>query len=381
MPLPLDQQVVVITGASSGIGRETAMRFARAGATVVLVARNQQALQQVEREIVNEGGRALVVPADVADANHMQRVAQTAVQRFGHIDTWVNNAAVAVYGRFEDTPPEEFKRVLDVNVMGHVHGARAALPHLRASGGTLIGIGAAVSRVPMPLMAAYVASQHALKGFYDTLRIEQQHERTGVQVSLLMPDSVNTPFFDHAVTRLGVKPAPYPPVYEPEVVANAVLQAARQPVRDMTLTASAMAVSALDSLLPTYGDRYFERVGYSTQFTNEAKAPNAPNNLWRPVGGPGTVRGSFTAVPFEPLTRSGAPSLPLAWQPSPSPSWGLPCARPLVAARSRIPTETGLGDLTQRFPDEERLARSRSSTCSCSQGWEALATRRPPGDR
>ncbi len=301
MALPLNQQVVVITGASSGIGREAALRFARAGATVVLVARNQQALQRVEREITAEGGTALVVPADVADANQMQRVAQVTVQRFGRIDTWVNNAAVGVYGRFEDITPEEFKRVLDVNIMGQVHGARAALPHLRATGGTLIGIGAALSEVPMPLLSAYVTSEHGLKGLYDSLRLEQQHERTGVQVSFLMPDSVNTPFFDHAVTHLGVKPAPYPPVYEPEVVANAILHAAQQPVRNMMLTASAVAFSALDGILPSYAGRMFERIGYARQTSSEPKAPNAPNNLWRPTGGTGAVRGAYRAMPLEPL--------------------------------------------------------------------------------
>jgi NAD(P)-dependent dehydrogenase (short-subunit alcohol dehydrogenase family) len=302
MPLPLDQQVVVITGASSGIGRAAALRFGRAGAAVVLAARNQEALRQVEREITAEGGRALVVPADVADPNHVQRVAQTAVQHFGRIDTWVNNAAVSVYGRFEDVPLPEFKRVLEVNVMGQVHGAQAALPHLRASGGTLIGIGSVLSDVPVPLLTAYTASKHALKGFYDSLRLEQMHEQSGVRVSFLMPDSVNTPLFDHAVTHLGVKPAPFPPVYEPEVVANAILHAAQHPVRDARLTASAMAFAALDTVAPGYADRVFERIGYSRQFTNEPKPPNGPNNLYRTLGGPGSVRGSFVATPFDPLS-------------------------------------------------------------------------------
>ena len=301
MALPLDQQVVVITGASSGIGREAALRFARGGATVVLVARNQQALQQVEREIAAEGGTALVVPADVADANQVQRVAQVAVQRFGHIDTWVNNAAVSVYGRFDDISPEEFRRVLEVNVMGQVHGARAALPHLRASHGTLIGIASAQSDVPMPLITPYVTSNHALKGLYDSLRLEELHEQTGVQVTCLMPDSVNTPLFDHAITHLGVKPSPFPPVYEPEVVAEAILHAAQAPVRNMVLTTSAVAYSALDALLPSVGDQVFERIGYTRQLSSEAKAANAPNNLWRAAGGPGAVRGSYGAMPLDPL--------------------------------------------------------------------------------
>lgn len=301
MPLPLDQQVVVVTGASSGIGREAALRFARAGAAVVLVARNQEALHQVEREITAEGGRALVMPADVADMGQVERAARSAAQHFGRIDTWVNNAAVTVYGRFEDVTPQEFRRVLEVNVMGQVHGARAALPYLKASRGTLIGIGSVLSEVPTPLLTAYVASKHALKGFYDSLRIEQMHEQTGVQVSFLMPDSVNTPLFDHAVTHLGVKPAPFPPVYEPEVVAAAIVRAAQVPVRDLRVTTSAAAFSALDAVAPGYADRVFERMGYTRQFTSEPKPANAPNNLWQPMRGPGSVRGSFAAQPFDPV--------------------------------------------------------------------------------
>lgn len=301
MPLPLDQQVVVITGASSGIGREAALRFARAGAAVALVARNQEALRQVERDIAAAGGRALVVPADVADYGQVDHVARTVVQRFGRIDTWVNNAAVTVYGRFEDVTPQEFRRVLEVNVLGQVHGARAALPHLRAAKGTLIGVGSLLSEVPTPLLTAYVTSKHALKGFYDTLRIEQMHEQTGVQVSFLMPDSVNTPLFDHAVTHLGVKPAPFPPVYEPEMVADIIVRTAQAPVRDLRLTASAVAFSALDAVAPNCADRLFERIGYSRQFTSEPKPANAPSNLWQPVRGPGAVRGSFAAQPFDLL--------------------------------------------------------------------------------
>lgn len=302
MPIPLAEQIVVITGASSGIGRETALRFAREGARVTLTARNQEALQAVEREITAEGGTALAVPADVADFNQVQRVAQSALDRFGHIDTWVNNAAVTVYGSFEDTTLDEFRRILDVDIMGQVNGAKAALLHLKASGGTLIGVGSVLSEVPGPLLSAYVAAEHALKGFYDTLRLEQMHANSGVRVSLILPSSTNTPLFDHAMTHLGVKPAPFPPVYEPGPVASAILHAAQAPVRDLPVGASAMLLPALEALSPRYSDRVSEQIGYSTQFTAEPKPPSGPTNLWHPLPGPGAVYGSFAAMPFDPLT-------------------------------------------------------------------------------
>lgn len=305
MPKPLAEQVVVITGASSGIGREAALRFAGRGASVVLTARGQEALQEVEREIIAAGGTALVVTADVADFNQVQRVTRSALERFGRIDTWVNNAAVTVYGSFEDTPLEEFRRVLDVNLIGQVNGVRAALPHLKESRGTLIGIGSVLSEVPGPLQTAYTASKHALKGFYDTLRLEQKHANSGVQINFLMLSSINTPLFDHALTHLGVKPAPFPPVYEPEVAANAILFAAQNPLRDVSIGASASGLPALESLSPRAAGSLIERIAYATQFTTEEKAPSGPNNLWHPLPGPGSVRDNFGAVPFDPLTWVG----------------------------------------------------------------------------
>ncbi len=302
MPKPVSEQVVVITGASSGIGREAALRFAREGASVVLTARNAEALRTVENEITAEGGRVVAMPADVADFAQMQRVAQGAIERFGRIDTWVNNAAVTTYGNFEDIPPDEFKRVLDVNVMGQVHGAKAALPHLKASRGTLIGIGSVNSEVPMPLQTAYVASEHALKGFYDTLRLEQRHVKSGVQVNLLMFDSVNTPLFEHSMTHLGVMPGPVPPVYDPSLVANAIVQAAQNPVGDAMVTTTSSAWSMMHRLAPGYVDAAFERMGYREQVTSESKPPSGPNNLWQPMPGPGAVQGPFRATPFDPVT-------------------------------------------------------------------------------
>jgi len=298
---PIGEQVVVITGASSGIGRETAMRFARRGARVVLTARNEEALRTVESAITGEGGRALAIPADVTDWNQVQQVAQRAVDTFGGIDTWVSNAAVSVYGAFRQVPVEEYRRVMDVNWMGQIHGAKAALPHLHKSGGTLIGIGASTSKFPMPLQSTYVASAWALKGFYDTLRLEQQHEESGVQVSFIMPSSTNTPFYEHAKTYLGVKPGPLPPVYEPGAVADAIIYAAHRPVRDLQVGPGALLALA-EGIWPRVADAYIKRVAFDRQLSYQPKAPDAPNNLWQPMTGQGAIEGGYQSVPVEPFS-------------------------------------------------------------------------------
>jgi NAD(P)-dependent dehydrogenase (short-subunit alcohol dehydrogenase family) len=301
MGKPISEQVVVITGASSGIGRETALQFARRGAMVVLTARNEEALRAVEEQISREGGRAVAIPADVSDWSQVQGVVQRTVEMFGRIDTWVNNAAVSVYGTFRQVPVEEFRRVLDVNLMGHVHGAKAALPHLARAGGTLIGVGAASSEYPMPLQSAYTSSAWALKGLYDTLRLEQEHEQSGVQVSLVMPSSVDTPFFEHAKSYLGVKPGPLPPVYEPATVAKTIIYAAQRPVRDVNVGPGAL-LSLAAEVWPRAADAYIKRVAFTEQLTYQPEPPEAPNNLWQPVPGTGAIGGGYRSVPVEPFS-------------------------------------------------------------------------------
>ncbi len=300
MPRPLSEQVVVITGASSGIGRETALRFAGQGARVVLVARNQDALVDVSSHTRRLAGEALPAPADVSDWTQVQQVAQRAVDAFGRIDTWVNNAGVAVYGTFADTTPAEFKRVVDVNLMGQVYGAKAALPHLQRTHGTLIGITSSVGRLPVPLLSAYGAAKNGLTAFYNTLRLEQEREQSGVQISVVVPAGVDTPFFDHAQTHLGVKPGPGGVSYAPELVADAILYVAEHPTRQMIVGAGVAAGFALERAAPRLVERVLQRMAYAAQRTRQPKAPDAPSNLWHPLPELGASRGGFHGLGFDP---------------------------------------------------------------------------------
>ncbi|HEV3401447.1 MAG TPA: SDR family oxidoreductase, partial [Acidimicrobiales bacterium] len=220
-PAPLAEQVVVVMGASSGIGRETALQMARRGVRLVVAARDGEALASLVEQIEGEGGEAVAMTADTSRLEDVQAVADAAVERFGGFDTWVQAAAVAVYARFEDTTVEEFRRVVDVNLLGTVHAAKVALPQLRArGGGTFIAISSVEARRALPYHSAYAASKHAVDGFLESLRVELREEGAPVSVTNILPASINTPLFDKARSRLGVKPMPIPPIYQPDTVAR-----------------------------------------------------------------------------------------------------------------------------------------------------------------
>src|SRR5687768_14714064 len=222
----LEEQVVVITGASSGIGLATARMAAERGARLVLNSRDEIDLADAAASIQESGGSATVVVGDVADRATMDRIADAALRQFSRIDTWINNAGVSIYGKIEEVPVEDARRLFETNYWGVVNGSLAALPHLRENGGALINVGSILSETGYALQGHYAASKHAVKGFTDSLRIELEHDRAPVSVTLIEPAAVDTPYPEHAENYLGVKPHHVPPVYAPEVVANSILTSA-----------------------------------------------------------------------------------------------------------------------------------------------------------
>jgi NAD(P)-dependent dehydrogenase (short-subunit alcohol dehydrogenase family) len=267
---PVKDQVAVILGASSGIGRETAIRFAARGAKVVVAARSELGLASLVREITASGGQAVYAVCDVADFAQVEGVADTAMRTFGRIDTWVNVAAVSVYARFEDTSLEEFRRLMDVNFMGQVHGTKAALPHLRREGrGALIAISSVEGIASLPLHSAYAASKHAVEGLCDALRRELLAEGVPISVTSVKPGTINTPFFNNARNKMEVKPKGPPPIYQPSVVADCVLYAAEHPVRDLFAGGAGKVMAMNQMLAPRLLDAALARVGIPLQRTDE----------------------------------------------------------------------------------------------------------------
>lgn len=294
---PLPEQVVVVIGASSGIGRETALRTAGRGARVVVSARGGKALAQLVAEITDRGGRALAVTADVTEPAGMEAVAAAAAEHFGGIDTWVHAAAVMLYARFEDTTPEEFRRIVEVDLLGQVHGALAALPHLRRrGGGALIHVASVESRRALPYNSAYAAAKHGINGFVQALRVELQEEGVPIAVTNVMPASINTPLYARARSKIGVMPIPVPPLYEPGTVADVILHAAEHPSRDLIAGGAGSALLLGEHYVPRLLDQILVRVGFRLQETSEPRTADAPDNLYHPVPGYGASRGPYRAL-------------------------------------------------------------------------------------
>ncbi len=299
------QRVVVITGASSGIGRETARQFAATGAAVVLAARGEQALQATAEEVALAGGTPLVVPTDVAVWPQVQHLARTACERFGRIDVWVNNAAVSGYGELNTLPVEAIDRILDVDLRGHVYGVKAVLPILREQGhGAIIGVSSGLGIRSVPLMIPYCMAKSGVNALYEGLRLEERRAESGVRITTVLPASIDTPFYDSAASWMGVRPAPIPPVYQPRVVAEAIVFAADHPRRDIYIGAAAQ-LALLQRLSPALTDRLLTLGGQVFRRQQRDEPDRGQSNLHQPTPGRGAVDGRVVrfALPRSRWTR------------------------------------------------------------------------------
>ncbi|MEW6637626.1 MAG: SDR family oxidoreductase [Actinomycetota bacterium] len=282
---PVEEQVVALMGASSGIGRETARRFAGRGAKVVVAARNKEGLDSLVEEIRGNGGEATAVVADVTDFEQVRAVADRAAEEHGRLDTWVHLSGVSVFAPFWEHTPEEFGRVIEVDLVGQAYGAMAALPHLMLQGrGALVHVSSVVGRRAVPLQSAYSAAKHGVSGMLESLRVELLREGwSSIGVTEVMPAAINTPFFDKARTRLGVKPKGFPPMYEPGVVAGAILYSAEKAPRDIVAGGAGKGMLFAQRLSPRLMDSLMQHGAFGTQMTDEPKGADAPDGLFSPV--------------------------------------------------------------------------------------------------
>ncbi|BDG05214.1 SDR family oxidoreductase [Anaeromyxobacter oryzae] len=294
MPRKIRDQVVVVTGASSGVGRAIARAFGQQRAKVGLVARGEEGLRNAAREIERAGGEALVLPLDVADAVAVEAAADRVVERWGRIDTWVNDAMVSVFSPVREMKAGEYRRVTEVNYLGFVHGTLAALKHmLPRDEGHVIQIGSALVYRSIPLQSAYCASKAAIRGFTDSLRCELDHDHSRVKVSMVQLPAVNTPQFDVVRSRLPNHPQPVPPIFQPEVIARAVLHVAEHPTRELWVGWSAVKAILGQRVFPGLLDRYLGHMGYEAQQTDEPVPPDRPDNVDHPLPGDRGAHGDF----------------------------------------------------------------------------------------
>jgi NAD(P)-dependent dehydrogenase (short-subunit alcohol dehydrogenase family) len=288
------QRTVVITGASAGVGRATAIAFAGLGWNVALIARGQEGLESAKSEVEAAGGRGLVLPLDVAEADAVFAAADTVVAEWGSIDVWINDAMATIFAPVKDITPREFRRVTEVTYLGQVHGTMAALKHMRPRNeGTIVQVGSALSYRAIPLQSAYCGAKFAIRGFTDALRSELKHERSRIRLTMVQLPAVNTPQFDWARSRLPRKLQPVPPIYQPEAIARQIVRAAREAPRELWIGTSALKAIFGTMVLPLLGDHILAQEGYSGQMTDELAAPNRRDNLFEPVETDPGARGRF----------------------------------------------------------------------------------------
>jgi NAD(P)-dependent dehydrogenase (short-subunit alcohol dehydrogenase family) len=295
--------VVVVTGASAGVGRATAVAFAREGWRLGLIARGRDGLEGARKDVEAAGGQALVVPADVADADQVERAAVAVEEAFGPIDVWVNNAMATIFAPFARITPEEYRRATEVTYLGYVWGTMAALRRmLPRDRGAIVQVGSALAYRGIPLQAPYCGAKHAIQGFTESLRCELLHDGSNVRLTMVQLPALNTPQFDWARNKMPRKPQPVPPIYQPEVAADAIVWSAQDGRRrELSVGMPTLITIVGDKLAPGLGDRYLARTGYESQQTSEP-AGDEKDNLFEPVPGDHGAHGRFDAIA---LARSG----------------------------------------------------------------------------
>jgi NAD(P)-dependent dehydrogenase (short-subunit alcohol dehydrogenase family) len=302
---PIGVQVAVVFGASSGIGRLTALQFAAQGAKLCVAARSEEGLKTLVEEIDAAGGDAFYVVADAADFEQVRAVAEKCVERYGRIDTWIHAAGVFLFATVEKTEPEEYEQVLKVNLLGQIYGAKVALPHMKRFGGALIHVSSVEAIRTAPYQSAYGASKHGLNGFLQVLRVELAHEGIPVSVTQILPAAINTPIYEKGRNKMPFKVRPVPPIYHPQIVVDAIAYAAENPVRELIAGAAGVGVVYAERISPRVADFFSETIGFIGQDGGEKDSPEQfTDNLFAPVSGYDTVEGNFSAeqVKSDPYT-------------------------------------------------------------------------------
>ena len=289
-------EVVVITGASAGVGRATVRKFARDGARIALLARGTDGLEAAQREVQELGGTAIVIPVDVANAEQVEAAAARIEIDLGKIEIWINNAMASVFSPIKEMTPEEFRRVTEVTYLGCVYGTLAALKRmLPRDRGTIVQVGSALAYRGIPLQAAYCAAKHAIQGFCDSLWCELIHDKSSVRLTMLQMPALNTPQFGWVKSRLPRKAQPVPPIFQPEVAAEAIYFAAHNPRREFYVGLPSVKAIVANKIAPGLLDHFLARTGYKSQQYDGPEDPNRPDNLWRPVPGDHGAHGAFDA--------------------------------------------------------------------------------------
>lgn len=297
----MPQKIVVITGASAGIGRALARRFARDGARIALIARGSTGLEATANEVTELGGQPMIIPLDVADAEAVEEAATKIEQELGPIDIWINNAANILYGRVEDLSPDEVRRVSDVTYHGAVWGTMAALTRMRTRGqGTIVQVGSGAGYRGLPLMSSYCAAKHALRAFTESLRTELMHDNVNVKLTMITLSAVNTPLYTWARNHLPRQVMPFRPIYQPEPVAETIYWAALAQSREVTFGRSARMVKFANKLAPRIVDLVLAKIGVEAQQTSEPQPDDMPDNLFEPLERDAGTHGKFDAIARSP---------------------------------------------------------------------------------